>query len=354
MLKLPNYCVYPFQSQGVHYTGYMGVPRYANGVYGMWDASEWILDFYTTEVTEDTYRYEDEFGSKTHAEQLADGNIGTNVAEGDLLMYKASFYAVGGAMFTLRFREYVNTANETEYYFICGEDWCLDGSDGWDPVTDTTPTNDVQYAISLYRYDVQMASTPDNTPSEAPTVTTVTDTDSGVSLTVPEISNIALPFGTVLDVAEVEASTITAEVLGEIELQLDGAAKPLACYDLSLLLNGAAIQPNGKVLVTLPALQQDFDHDKVVVVYIAPDGSVEECPTTVNEDGTITFETDQFSRYAVIGVDANGLGAGAIVGIIIGALAVIGIGGFCLYWFGIKKKNRGRSSCTRSKKVNTD
>ena len=158
MLKLPNHCVYPFQTRYIYDnpdyddTGYMGVSRYATE-YGMWDSSEWIIDFYTTEVTEDTYRYEDEFGSKTHAQQVADGNIGNNIAEGDLLLYKASFYSVGGAMHTLRLREY-----NDQYYFICGEDWCLAGvgDQYYDENTNMWRqyTNDTQYAVSLYRYDV--------------------------------------------------------------------------------------------------------------------------------------------------------------------------------------------------------
>ena len=82
------------------------------------------------------------------------------------------------------------------------------------------------------------------------------------------------------------------------------------------------------------------EYDKIIVVYIAPDGSYEECKTTVNEDGTITFETDHFSKYAVIGIAENGgLGAGAIVGIVLGSAAILGIGGFALIWFVIKKKS---------------
>ena len=76
-----------------------------------------------------------------------------------------------------------------------------------------------------------------------------------------------------------------------------------------------------------------------MVVYIAPDGSYEECKTIVNEDGTITFETNHFSQYAVIGITENtGLGIGAIIGIVLGAVAILGAGGFCLYWFVIRKK----------------
>ena len=37
--------------------------------------------------------------------------------------------------------------------------------------------------------------------------------------------------------------------------------------------------------------------------------------------------------------DDGGLGAGAIVGIVIGSVAVVGIGGFALLWFAIKKKS---------------
>ena len=37
--------------------------------------------------------------------------------------------------------------------------------------------------------------------------------------------------------------------------------------------------------------------------------------------------------------DKDGLGAGAIVGIVIGSVAVVGIGGFAIFWFVIKKKS---------------
>ena len=37
--------------------------------------------------------------------------------------------------------------------------------------------------------------------------------------------------------------------------------------------------------------------------------------------------------------DDDGLGAGAIVGIVIGSVAVVGVGGFALFWFVIKKKS---------------
>ena len=37
--------------------------------------------------------------------------------------------------------------------------------------------------------------------------------------------------------------------------------------------------------------------------------------------------------------DEGGLGTGAIIGIVCGSVAVVGIGGFALFWFVIKKKS---------------
>ena len=161
----------------------------------------------------------------------------------------------------------------------------------------------------------------------------------GTVLNVPTGSNAYIPEGTVFDVVEQPVEQVPEQVLGEIAVTAEGAAKPLGMYDLSLLLEGAKIQPDGTVAVTLPAPDLAAEYDKIIVVYIAPDGSYEECKTTVNEDGTITFETDHFSQYAVIGITEDaGLGTGAIVGIVLGAVAVLGIGGCCLYWFVFRKK----------------
>ena len=98
---------------------------------------------------------------------------------------------------------------------------------------------------------------------------------------------------------------------------------------------GAEIQPNGTIQITLPALQQEFDADNVMVVYISPDGSYQECKTTVNEDGTITFETDHFSRYAVIEITNS---TPAIVWILISTISVVLIAGAVVAVIFIKKK----------------
>ena len=452
MLKLPNYCVYPFQSYSLDNTGYIGVPRYANGVYGMWDATEWILDFYTTEVNEDTYR--DDMDGLTHAEQVARGNIGDNISEGDLLMYRGSYYAVGGAMFTLRFREYVNGEGVTEYYFICGEDWALVGSSGWDYVTDTTPTNDTQYAVSLYRYDVPEApehthnfvdgrcecgeSDPNYVPphnhvfvdgrcecgetdpnyvpphnhvfvdgrcecgEEDPNyvqhdhsfgdwiceatvvgkhyracecgereygdcqwdggeITLKPDYDaygemtytcdlcegtkkervdmlvkvdeilsSGeeIKVSVPEGSDAALDENTILEVDRVEEE-LSSDTHDSISASVgeDKQTDILATYDIELLLDGANVQPGGEIEVTLPIPENSSAYDSLQVVYIDANGDAFPCETTVNGDGTLTFLTNHFSRYAVIGVKAEETEAPPlyvwIIALVVGILIIL-------------------------------
>ena len=72
-----------------------------------------------------------------------------------------------------------------------------------------------------------------------------------------------------------------------------------------------------------------------MVVYISPDGSYQECKTTVNEDGTITFETDHFSRYAVIEIQHS---TPAIVWILISTISIVLIAGAVVGVIFIKKK----------------
>ena len=115
---------------------------------------------------------------------------------------------------------------------------------------------------------------------------------------------------------------------------VSGQTNVLAYYDLNLIRNNVSIQPSGKIIVTLPAVEGDYDN--IVVVYIDDDGSIEKCKTTVNADGSISFETDHFSKYAVIGVN-EGLTVGVVAGIVLASILLLGLGGFALFWFVIKK-----------------
>jgi len=107
-------------------------------------------------------------------------------------------------------------------------------------------------------------------------------------------------------------------------------ATVLVAYDISLLLDGVSVQPGGKVAVTLPAPDGMRDYERVQVVYIADDGSVTNCETAVNADGSVTFITDHFSIYAIIGIASEAplwipisiVGAALLIGIAITAIII--------------------------------
>ncbi len=169
----------------------------------------------------------------------------------------------------------------------------------------------------------------------------IEDAESGASVRIPEGSNATVPDGAVFELVELPKTEITDTTIAQIAETVEGSADVLAVYDLSLLLDGATVQPNGKLLVTLPAIEGSFD--RVKVLYIADDGSVEECATTLHSDGTVSFETDHFSKYAVVGVTdgkADGrLSTGVIVVIGMIVLLMLGVGGFAIWWFAIEKKS---------------
>lgn len=126
--------------------------------------------------------------------------------------------------------------------------------------------------------------------------------NSEIKITVAEGSNAELYENTVLKVEEVK-NEVDEDVKTNVQVVAgNDNAEILLSYDISLLLNGVAVQPGGKVEVTLPALENVDDYETLRVVYIDDDGNVTPCETRVNADGTITFVTDHFSRYAIIGV----------------------------------------------------
>ena len=170
------------------------------------------------------------------------------------------------------------------------------------------------------------------------TIEELENEQTNVSLQVPEDSNAGIPVGTILDVVVLEESDLSGKAVRSITDQFGSKSDLLAFYDISLLLDDVQIQPNGKILVTIPVSTLEWNYEGIKVIYIADDGSVEECVTIVNENGSVSFETEHFSKYAVIGVNERGLQAGAIIGIVICTAIVLGVGGFSIFWFAIKKK----------------
>ena len=100
-----------------------------------------------------------------------------------------------------------------------------------------------------------------------------------------------------------EDTTIVAEKI-TAGVEFTGVAKILESevskfelYDISLINNDVKIQPNGNVKVSIP-VPEGFDTEKIVVYYIADDGTKTKLDCEV-KDGFVVFETNHFSNYVV-------------------------------------------------------
>ena len=69
-------------------------------------------------------------------------------------------------------------------------------------------------------------------------------------------------------------------------------------YDINLLLENQEVQPDGKVTVRIPILEEYKDDETLKVYHVAEDGSLEDM-NAVAENGYLVFETDSFSHYLV-------------------------------------------------------
>jgi hypothetical protein len=109
-------------------------------------------------------------------------------------------------------------------------------------------------------------------------------------------------------------------------------------YDIKLMLDGVAIQPDGKVKITIKLTEAMKLFGDLKVVYIADDGTVTILPFESN-DTEIWFVTDHFSNYGIIGTPQDSFRAvdGVLTGLI--ALIAIAIPTFGILLF-IKRRKR--------------
>ncbi len=77
-------------------------------------------------------------------------------------------------------------------------------------------------------------------------------------------------------------------------------------YDIKLMLNGLAIQPDGMIKVTLPLTADQLSYTNLQVVFIADDGTVTVIDSTLSGN-QISFITDHFSYYGVVGTPISTL-----------------------------------------------
>ena len=164
-------------------------------------------------------------------------------------------------------------------------------------------------------------------------VTIQIESDNNVKLEIDNNSTANIDPNTQLIVEEVEnlQNVVDNTVQSNVQQSVHQDADVLVVYDISLVLNGKVVQPEGEVIITIPVPENADSSADLVVVFVDDDGSVHPCQTTTNDDGTLTFVTNHFSYYAVVTVPSGN------IGLIIGIVAVICVAAAAAFIF-LKKK----------------
>lgn len=115
-------------------------------------------------------------------------------------------------------------------------------------------------------------------------------------------SNIKLEFetGVISENTVLEVDTIEDGVIYENIKQTLPDIKNFVAFDINLILDGATIQPNGTVKVSIP-VPQSFNIAKLVAYRIGENGKEEYKVNiiSVNSVNYAQFETDHFSTYVI-------------------------------------------------------
>lgn len=124
---------------------------------------------------------------------------------------------------------------------------------------------------------------------EKSTTVTLNNTETNIKL---ETSEGVIPSNTVLEVAPITEGT----TYNTVKTALTNISK-FKIFDITLKSNGVAIQPNGKVKISIP-VPTEYNKSNLVVYRVADNGEKTEYTVTVNGD-VATFETDHFSTYVL-------------------------------------------------------
>jgi LPXTG-motif cell wall-anchored protein len=112
-----------------------------------------------------------------------------------------------------------------------------------------------------------------------------------------------------------------------------------AAYVVELSLSGSTFA-NGASTVSFDYNEGSPDGKVAKLYYINDNGEKVDMNATF-ANGKVTFTTTHFSTFAVFydSLPSTGLSAGAIVGIVLGSVALVALAGFCVYYFFFRKRN---------------
>lgn len=146
-------------------------------------------------------------------------------------------------------------------------------------------TDDMTKIVTgLYQVSISDEKSEDNTN------TTIKNEETNIEL---KADTNVVPSNTKLEAKEIKAE----KVLNVVKESLKEISNKYISYDITLKSNGVAIQPNGKVKISIP-IPSNFDKTKLSIFRIADDGTKIKYDTKV-ENNVATIETDHFSTYVL-------------------------------------------------------
>lgn len=102
-----------------------------------------------------------------------------------------------------------------------------------------------------------------------------------------------IPIGAQINVNKIESGAGFTLV----DKSLDKVSDKFTLYDISFIKDNTTVQPNGKVIITLP-IPDGYNKEKLTIYYVADDGTKQELTATI-VGNTISFETTHFSYYVI-------------------------------------------------------
>lgn len=288
------------------------------------------------ELVKKTYLCGDDF-----AQQLKNGVTNHVKYDSETDSYIITAHIGGGTEGAYEFRGYKKTGNNTYSVYLQNCEWFLSegefeklvndghftvgeqpvwwGSDSFQGELPIVAEIDFAKGIVWYAEYYEMTVEYDGEYSKALSVKKIPAFPSAGEMITPEYTidvrydldqsikidgGDAFPNGTVITAKGFED-------YGKVAGSLKGIAKDgkIQAFEINATLSGAAVQPNGKVKVTI-YLADYLTAENLKMYYIAEDGTREEIKITVT-GRTVTAELEHFSTYALCNVAENA-GGGAV------------------------------------------
>ncbi|MBQ7323717.1 MAG: hypothetical protein IJW96_04055, partial [Clostridia bacterium] len=141
---------------------------------------------------------------------------------------------------------------------------------------------------------------------EAATEDSIKDEETNVTVSVPKNSETVLPEGTTVSATIVNTGNISEGAKDMMEGSLNGKIYLYSGYDIVLSYKDVEIQPIETIEVTIP-IGEDVEESEYMTVLHYDDYTIREVQSVVFDwtNGTVTFETDHFSKYLIAKVTPN-------------------------------------------------